>query len=144
MTLGFYCVIIMFAVFLYAIGIAIHKEVKQTFKEVEDEMINASSHSFINRSSPLSYPFFLAHSRAQTVCWVVNGFFSVVALISLVLWFGVTIFSTIDKGIKFADTINVIDVFGVFGIVQPTIVYLATIILTLYWLEARAFNKWRR
>lgn len=142
MTLWAYCMIVVIAVIFYVIGIAIHKEVKQTFQEVEDEMMN-NNHT-IDRTSPLSYPFFLAHKRAKRVCWVVNGLFSVVTLIALVLWFAVTIISTIDKGVQFSDTIDVINLFGIFGILQPAIVFLALIILTLYGIEAWAFNRWRK
>ena len=144
MTLMIYCLIVVAAVFLYAIGISIHKEVKETFKDIENEMKKTSSHSIINKESSLSYPFFLANNRAQNVYWVVNGLFSFVALIVLVLWFGTTIFYTIEKGIKFSDPINVIELFGVFGIVQPAIVYIVIAILAYYWLEARSFNKWRK
>lgn len=143
MTLWAYYLILAMAVFFYLIGIAIHKEVKQTFQEVEVEMINSTNHA-INRASPLSYPFFLAHKRARRVCWVVNSLFSFVTLIVLVVWFGVTVMLTIDKDVQLSDTIDVFDLFGVIGVMQPVIVYLALIVLTLYGIEAWAFNRWRK
>ena len=144
MTLLGYNIILFVAVVLYLIGIAIHQEVKQTFQEIDEEMKKTSSWSIIGRGSPISYSFFLAHSRAQRVYWVVNGLFSFVALIVLVLWFGFTIIVAVDKEINFSDPINVIELFGVFGILQPTIVFIITGILFYYWNEARLYNKWRK
>lgn len=142
--LGTYCMVVGVAVVLYALGITLHDEVKDTFKEIKDKMINASSNSAIKKNLQISYPCFLAHNRAHKVHWVVNGLYSIVTLIVLILWFGVTIFNAVEKGIKFSDSINIIDTFGAFGIVQPVIVYFAIIILILYWKEARAFKRWRQ
>ena len=144
MTLLGYSIILLVAVVLHVIGIAIHPEVKQTFQEIDEGMKKNSSWSIIGRGAPISYSFFLAHSRAQRVCWVVSGPFNFVALIVLVLWFGFTIIVAVDKEINFSDPINVIELFGVFGILQPTIVFIITGILFYYWNEARLYNKWRK
>ncbi len=144
MTLGLYCAIVMVFVLLYGIGIAMHKEVAEVFGDIKGEMTRIETSPSISKSSLLSYPFFLAHKRAQCVHWVVDGLFSFVALISLLLWFALSIVLAIDKGINFSDTIDVVDVLGVFGIVQPAILFLAIVLLTMYGLEAREFNRWRR
>jgi len=144
MTLGEYCLGVAVCSILYAIGIAFHGEIKSIYQEIEQEMINAKSTQLINRASPLSYPFFLANKRARTVYWVINGFYSIVALIALVLWFVITIGSTLAKGIGFSDPVDVINDFGPFGVVQPVILSLALILLVFYGIEAMSFRRWRK
>ncbi|NOR24390.1 MAG: hypothetical protein GQ542_08350 [Desulforhopalus sp.] len=63
------------------------------------------------------------------------------SLIILVVWFFVTIYHVVGKGVKFSDSINIFETFGAFGFVQPILIYFAAISLIIFWKEANSFNR---
>lgn len=144
MTLEMYTAVMGFLIFVYLLGIAMHGHTKSVYSDIEDHFSSSSASAAVLKQSPLSYPFFLSYVRAVVVRWMLQGFFNVIGTISIIAWFGITILRVTENNINFEDTIDIVETFGVYGLIHPMLILIAIIFLLVASIEAHYFSLWKR
>lgn len=138
-NLGVYTAIVVVILILYLVGIGVHGYVKTRFNEIIQEIKAQKNNKNI---SVISYPIYLAYRRALLIHWLLNGLFTIMALISAFIWFGLTVPLVTDSNIPFSSEINIIEIFGILGIITPSLLGLAIVFLILSSIEILYYRSW--